>query len=135
MATYILLGTLTNEGAEKLRSHPEWIDQANRDLAAMGVTVIAQYAVLGPYDLVNIIEAPDNRTVVRVSAGLSSARQRADYHFASVTNRRFPDHSEVMTSRSGPVFFIASLRQTGLCLDRAASECGIFHRCIPLAAA
>jgi uncharacterized protein with GYD domain len=71
MATYILLGTLTDEGAEKLRSHPEWIDQANHDLAAMGVTVIAQYAVLGPYDLVNIIEAPDNRAVVRVSAQLS----------------------------------------------------------------
>jgi len=71
MATYILLGTLTDEGAEKLRSHPEWIDEANRDLVAMGVKVIAQYAVLGPYDLVSIIEAPDNRSVVRVSAELS----------------------------------------------------------------
>jgi uncharacterized protein with GYD domain len=71
MATYILLGTLTDECAEKLRSHPEWIDEVNRALVAMGVKVIAQYAVLGPYDLVNIIEAPDNRTVVRVSTELS----------------------------------------------------------------
>jgi uncharacterized protein with GYD domain len=71
MATYILLGTFTDEGAEKIRSHPEWIDQVNQDLSKMGVTVIAQYAVLGPYDLVNIIEAPDNRSVVRVSADLS----------------------------------------------------------------
>ncbi len=71
MATYILLGTLTDEGAQKLRSHPEWIDQANRDLAVLGVKVIAQYAVLGPYDLVSIIEAPDNRAVVRVSAELN----------------------------------------------------------------
>jgi len=71
MATYILLGTLTDEGAERLRSHPEWVDEANRVLEEMGVKVIAQYAVLGPYDLVNIIEAPDNRAVVRVSTQLS----------------------------------------------------------------
>ncbi len=71
MATYILLGSLTDEGAEKLRCHPEWIDEAKHTLAVMGVKVIAQYAVLGPYDLVNIIEAPDNRTVVRVSTELS----------------------------------------------------------------
>ncbi len=71
MSTYILLGTLTDEGAEKLRQHPEWIDQVNKDLQARGVKVIAQYAVLGPYDLVTIVDAPDNRSVVRVSTELS----------------------------------------------------------------
>lgn len=71
MATYILLGTLTNEGAEKLRQHPEWIDEVRMDLEKTGVRVIAQYAVLGPYDIVNIVEAPDNRSVVRLSAQLT----------------------------------------------------------------
>jgi len=71
MATYILLGTLTDEGAEKLRAHPEWIEDVNKDLSAMGVKVLAQYAVLGPYDIVNIVEAPDNRSVVRVSTELT----------------------------------------------------------------
>jgi len=71
MATYILLGTLTDEGAEKLRTHPEWVSEVNRDLEAMGVKIIAQYAVLGPYDIVNIIEAPDNKTVVGVSTQLT----------------------------------------------------------------
>ena len=71
MATYILLGTLTDEGAEKLRTHPEWIVEVNHDLEAMGVKVLAQYAVLGPYDIVNIIEAPDNKTVVAVSTQLT----------------------------------------------------------------
>jgi uncharacterized protein with GYD domain len=71
MATYILLGTLTDEGAEKLRTHPEWIPEVNHDLQAMGVKVLAQYAVLGPYDIVNIIEAPDNKTVVAVSTQLT----------------------------------------------------------------
>jgi len=71
MAIYILLGTLTDEGTEKLHSHPEWIEEVNRDLETMGVKVISQYAVLGPYDIVNIVEAPDNKSVVRVSTQLS----------------------------------------------------------------
>ncbi|MBN2548584.1 MAG: GYD domain-containing protein [Anaerolineales bacterium] len=71
MAIYVLLGSLTDEGAEKIRQHPEWIQEVNQDLDRMGVKVIAQYAVLGPYDLVNIVEAPDNKTVVRVSTQLS----------------------------------------------------------------
>lgn len=71
MATYILLGTLTDEGAEKLRLHPEWVDEVREDLEKTGVRVIAQYAVLGPYDIVNIVEAPDNRSVVRVSTQLT----------------------------------------------------------------
>jgi len=71
MPTYILLGTLTNEGTEKLREHPEWIEEVNRDLESQGVKVMAQYAVLGPYDLVNIVEAPDNKAMVRVSTHLT----------------------------------------------------------------
>ncbi len=71
MATYILLGTLTDEGADKLRSHPAWIEELKQDVEAMGVQVIAQYAVLGPYDIVTLVEAPDNKSVVRVSAQLT----------------------------------------------------------------
>jgi uncharacterized protein with GYD domain len=71
MSTYILLGTLTEDGAERLRKHPEWIDEVNRDLEKMGVVLIAQYAVLGPYDLVTLVDAPDNRSIVRVSSELS----------------------------------------------------------------
>ena len=71
MATYILLGTLTDDGAEKLRTHPDWIEHFNQDLESMGVQVNAQYAVLGPYDVVTIVDAPDNKSVVRVSAQLT----------------------------------------------------------------
>jgi uncharacterized protein with GYD domain len=71
MPTYILLGTLTDEGAEHLRNHPEWVDEVNRDLEKEGIKLVAQYAVLGSYDIVTIVEAPDNRSVVRVSAQLT----------------------------------------------------------------
>lgn len=71
MPAYILLGTLTDEGAERLKKHPEWVEEVEQELAHMGVKMIAQYAVLGPYDIVTIVEAPDNRTVVRVSTQLT----------------------------------------------------------------
>jgi uncharacterized protein with GYD domain len=71
MSTYILLGTLTDEGADKLRTHPGWIEEFRGDLEDMGVHVTAQYAVLGPYDIVTLVEAPDNKSVVRVSAQLT----------------------------------------------------------------
>ncbi len=71
MATYILLGILTDEGAEKIRKHPEWIDEVRQDLEDHNIHVVAQYAVLGPYDMVNIVEAPDNRSVVRASTQLT----------------------------------------------------------------
>jgi len=71
MAKYILLGTLTDEGAEKLRKHPEWINEVKGELAETGVKVVDQYAVLGQYDLVYIVEAPDNRSVVHASAQLT----------------------------------------------------------------
>ena len=72
MATYILLSSLTDEGAKTIKRNPERIKEVNKELAALRVNVIAQYAVLGPYDFVNIVEGPDNETMARVSAELAS---------------------------------------------------------------
>lgn len=72
MPTYILLSNLTDEGAKTLKQRPGRIQEVNREIEAMGVKVREQYAVLGPYDFVSIVEAPDNATVARVSAELSS---------------------------------------------------------------
>jgi uncharacterized protein with GYD domain len=72
MATYILLSNLTDEGAATVKNNPGRIKEVNKELEALGVKVLAQYAVLGPYDFVNIVEAPDNGTIARVSAELAS---------------------------------------------------------------
>jgi uncharacterized protein with GYD domain len=71
MATYLLLGTLTSVGHENLRKHPEWIEEVNRDLENKGVKILSQYAVLGPYDIVTVVDAPDNKTVIHVSSQLT----------------------------------------------------------------
>lgn len=72
MVKYILLSTLTPEGQRTLKEKPERIKEVNKEIEAFGVKVLEQYAVLGPYDFVNIIEAPDNDAVFKMSVELGS---------------------------------------------------------------
>lgn len=72
MPYYVILSTLTDEGLETIKKKPERIIEVNKELEEMGIKVIAQFAVLGPYDFVSIIEAPDNETVMRMSVELGS---------------------------------------------------------------
>ena len=72
MATYVWLSNLTDEGARTIKKNPRRIKEVNAELEKLGVRVVAQYVTLGPYDFVNIVEAPDNMTIARVSAELAS---------------------------------------------------------------
>ena len=72
MATFILLSTLTDDGAQTIKEDPARILAVNQELDRMGVRVISQWAVLGLYDFVNVVEAPDIVTIARVSALLAS---------------------------------------------------------------
>jgi uncharacterized protein with GYD domain len=72
LATYIMLSTLTDEGRRTLKERPERLQEVNREIEAMGGRVTQQYAVLGGYDFINVIEAPDNETVARISVELGA---------------------------------------------------------------
>ncbi len=72
MATYVMLTTLTDEGRKTVKQTPQRIKEVNKEVEAMGVKILAQYAVLGPYDFVNILEAPDNKTIAKVALELGS---------------------------------------------------------------
>ena len=72
MAKYILLSKLTEDGRQTLKTKPERIKEVNVELEALGVKVLKQYAVLGPYDFVNIVEAPDNEAIFKLSVELGS---------------------------------------------------------------
>jgi uncharacterized protein with GYD domain len=72
MATYVLLTNLTDEGRKTIRSRPERIREVNKEIDGMGGKLIAQYAVLGPYDFVNIVEAPNNEAIVRIVVELGA---------------------------------------------------------------
>jgi uncharacterized protein with GYD domain len=72
MAHYIILSKLTDEGRKTIKQKPGRILEVNKELEKMGVNVKEQFAVLGPYDIVNIVEAPDNLTIMKASAEIGS---------------------------------------------------------------
>lgn len=72
MAHYVMLSTLSDSGRKVLHARPGWIRKVNRELSRRGAKVLAQYAVLGPYDFVTILEAADNETVSSISIELGA---------------------------------------------------------------
>ncbi|MDI7261436.1 MAG: GYD domain-containing protein [Thermodesulfobacteriota bacterium] len=72
MPTYLMLTNLTDEGRKTVKEKPERIKEVNKEVEKMGVKILSQYALLGGYDFVNIIDAPDNQTIAKVAVELSS---------------------------------------------------------------
>ena len=72
MPTYIMLSTLTPEGVQTVKNNPQRIREVNKELEQLGATVKAQWSVLGRYDFINVVEAPDESTMARVSLELGS---------------------------------------------------------------
>jgi len=72
MPTYIMLSTLSPEGVQTVKNNPQRIKEVNHELEQLGATVKAQWATLGHFDFVNVVEAPDESTMARVSLELGS---------------------------------------------------------------
>jgi uncharacterized protein with GYD domain len=72
MPTYLMLSRLTSKGVQTLNANPERLQQVNRDVEELGAKVLHQWACLGPFDFVNVVEAPDAATVARVSVRLGA---------------------------------------------------------------
>ena len=72
MSIYVMLTTLTDEGRKTVKSNPERLKEVNKEVESMGVEILAQYALLGQYDFLNIIEAPNNEVISRVAVELGS---------------------------------------------------------------
>jgi uncharacterized protein with GYD domain len=72
MPTYIMLSTLTPEGVQTVKNNPQRIREVNQELEQLGASVKAQWATLGHFDFINVVEAPDETTMARVSLELGS---------------------------------------------------------------
>ena len=72
MAIHVMLTTLTDEGRKTVKENPERIREVNKEVEAMGVKILAQYALLGPYDFVNILDVPDSEIVFKVAIELGA---------------------------------------------------------------
>lgn len=72
MSTYLLLTTLTDTGRKALQDDPELLKEIDKEIEFMGVKILTQYALLGQYDFVNIVEAPNNEAVAKLAIRLSA---------------------------------------------------------------
>ena len=72
MAIFVMLSNLTDDGRKTIKKNPDRIKEVNKEVEEMGVKVIAQYALLGHYDFVNILDAPNSEAVSRVAIEIGS---------------------------------------------------------------
>ena len=80
MPVYMMLNTLTDAGRKALKEDPEILRGFNKEVEFMGVKILDQYALLGQYDFVNIVEAASNEAVAKLATILS-----VQGHFSTLT--------------------------------------------------
>jgi uncharacterized protein with GYD domain len=89
MPTYVMLTNLTSEGVRTLKSNPNRVTEVNKEVEAIGVKVLSQYATLGQYDFVTIVEAPDDKTMAKVSVELGSRGTMSSQTLAAIPAEEF----------------------------------------------
>ncbi len=72
MQTYVILTKLTAEGRKTIQENPGRIQEVDKEIEKMGIRIKSQYALLGPYDFINIVEAPDNIAISKAAVGLGA---------------------------------------------------------------
>jgi uncharacterized protein with GYD domain len=70
--TFLLLSTLSPQGLQTLEATPERLLEVNREIEALGGRVVRQWFLLGAYDFLSVVEAPDERTISRLAVELAS---------------------------------------------------------------
>jgi uncharacterized protein with GYD domain len=72
MPIYVMLTSLTDEGRKTIKQNPQRIKEVNKEVEKMGVKILAQYALLGQYDFINVLDAPGNSTLAKVAMELGA---------------------------------------------------------------
>ena len=72
MPTYIMLAQLSSDGVQTVKNNPSRIKEVNKEVEQLGAVVKAQWATIGQYDFVSVVEVPDEKTMARVSLELGS---------------------------------------------------------------
>ncbi len=95
MATFIMLSRLTDEGRKTLKERPQRLAEVNKEIESMGGRVTAQYAVLGPYDFVNVVEAASNEVIARISVDLGA---RGTIEITTLPAMKVSEFTDLLTS-------------------------------------
>ncbi|MEJ2280920.1 MAG: GYD domain-containing protein [Candidatus Bathyarchaeota archaeon] len=96
MPTYILVSKLTPEGRRTILEKPERIKEVNKEIEAFGAKVLQQYSLLGPYDFINVLEAPNNDIINKVSIILGS---RGTIEIMSMPAMKIDDFISILKTR------------------------------------
>ena len=96
MPYYILMSKLTSEGRKTIKENPDRIKEVNKEIEAFGAKVLEQYSMLGPYDFMNIVEAPNNESINKVSIELGS---RGTVEIMSMPAMKIDDFISVIKKR------------------------------------
>ena len=91
MATFIMLSNLTPDGVKTMKEHPGRVAEVNREVEALGAKVLVQYATLGRYDFVTVIEAPSEEVMARVSVELGSRGTMSSETMAALPSERLEE--------------------------------------------
>ena len=85
MAVYVMLTTLTDEGRKTIKTNPDRILEVNKEVEEMGGKILAQYAILGDYDFINVIETVGNTTITKIALELGSRGTLQTTTFAAIS--------------------------------------------------
>ena len=72
MATFVMLTNLTSEGVKTLKNNPARVQEVNKEVEQLGIKVLSQWATLGEYDFVTVVEAPDEKAMAKLSVEMGS---------------------------------------------------------------
>jgi uncharacterized protein with GYD domain len=70
--TYIMLTRLTSDGVKTIKDNPSRVQEVNKEVEQLGVKVLSQWATLGEYDFVTVVDAPDEKTMAKLSIEMGS---------------------------------------------------------------
>lgn len=89
MATFIMLTRLTSDGVKTLKNNPGRVQEVNKEVEQLGVKVVSQWATLGQYDFISVVEAPDETTMAKVSVELGSRGTTTNQTLAAIPAEEF----------------------------------------------
>jgi uncharacterized protein with GYD domain len=99
MSIYLMLTTLTDAGRKAIQEDPDSLREINKEVEFMGVKILDQYALLGQYDFVNILEAPSNEAITKLSIRLSAGGMYQTLTLAAIS---IEDLIETLKQRESP---------------------------------
>jgi uncharacterized protein with GYD domain len=91
MPTYVMLTNLTADGVRTLKNNPARVIEVNQEVEQIGAKVLAQYATLGQYDFVTVLEAPDEKTMAKVSVELGSRGTMTSQTLSAIATDQLAD--------------------------------------------